>query len=107
MATALLSSDEGGIKATMDASHEPFDPELERTIRKDLTSTVPRKKALFLARNVFETQGMGKSHFLKLNDLSLDEIVAKLKARTIPQTIEIAERFRFFFLNGNKERVRE
>ena len=40
---------------------------------------------------------MGKSHFLKLNDLSLDEIVAKLKARTIPQTIEIAERFRFFF----------
>ena len=31
-----------------------------------------------------------------LNDLSLDEIVAKLKARTIPQTIEIAERFRFF-----------
>ena len=93
----------------MEASHnsEPFDPELERIDdykeRFDFYCTAhevadERKKALFLTR-------IGSKMYSKLkvwvsptslNDLSLDEIVAKLKARTIPQTIEIAERFRFF-----------
>ena len=74
------SGHEGGIKAAMEASHnsEPFDPELERIDdykeRFDFYCTAhevadDRKKALFLTRidpkNVFETQGMGKSHFLK------------------------------------------
>ena len=63
----------------MEASHnsEPFDPELERIDnykeRFDFYCTAhevadDRKKVLFLTRwfkKVFETQGMGKSHFLK------------------------------------------
>ena len=64
----------------MEASHnlEPFDPELERIDdykkRFDFYCTAhevadERKMALFLtmigSKNVFETQGMGKSHFLK------------------------------------------
>ena len=86
---------------------DPFDPELERIEdykeRFDFYCVAhgvaeERKKALFLT-------GMGQKMYTRLkiwvsptplHDLSLDEIVAKLKARTVPETIEIAERFRFF-----------
>ena len=57
-----------------------------------------RKKALFLIR-------IGQKMYTKLKvrvsptpigGLSLDEIVARLKAQTLPEKVEIAERFRFF-----------
>ena len=57
-----------------------------------------RKKALFLTQ-------IGPKMYAKLKvwvsptsltDLSLDDIVARLEARMVPETIEIAERFRFF-----------
>ena len=85
---------------------EPFDPSSERIEdykeRFDFYCTAHgiegKQKALFLTR-------IGQKMYTKLktwisptslSDLTLDEIVAKLKDRTSAETVEIAERYRFF-----------
>ena len=93
----------------MEASRkaEPFDTELEKIedykerfdfycIAHQVADN--RKKALLLT-------WIGPKIYVKLKvwvsptlltDLSLDDIVERLKTRTAPETIEIAERFRFY-----------
>ena len=99
------SGDEGGMEVSRVS--EQFDPEVEQIDdykeRFDFYCVAhgiadDKKKALFLSR-------LGQKMFAKLkiwvsptslSDLSLDDIVARLKNRTVPETVEIAERFRFF-----------
>ena len=86
---------------------EPFDPSSERIEdykeRFDFYCTAHgiaegKQKALFLTR-------IGQKMYTKLKtwisptslaELTLNEIVAKLKDRTSAETVEIAERYRFF-----------
>ena len=88
-------------------SSDPFDSDVESIDdykeRFDYYCTAygiadERKKALFLTR-------IGQKMYTKLKvwvsptsigGLSLHEIVTRLKARTLPETVEIAERYRFF-----------
>ena len=86
---------------------EPYEPTCEKIEdykeRFDFYCTAHgiaegKKKALFLTR-------IGQKMYAKLktwisptsfSDLSLDEIVGKLKDRTSGETVEIAERYQFF-----------
>lgn len=86
---------------------EPFDPTLEQIDdykeRFDFYCVAHgiaegRQKALFLTR-IGQTMYLKLKHWVsptKLSDLSLDEIVDQLKTRTSAETVEIAERYRFF-----------
>ena len=45
------------------------------------------------SKDVLELKGLGEPH-TALSDLSLDDIVTRLRARTVPETVEIAERYK-------------
>ena len=71
---------------------------LANSIRSDGAAAAQRKQALFLTL-------LGQATFAKLktlasptpvNELSLDQVVEHLISHFKPQTIEIAERFKFF-----------
>eukprot|EP00731_Ephydatia_muelleri_P005994 Em0003g242a len=86
---------------------EQFDPAVERLDdykeRFDFYCVAngignDRKKALFLTKigqRMFANLKVWVSP-TSLSDLSFDDIITRLRARTVPQTVEIAERYRFF-----------
>eukprot|EP00731_Ephydatia_muelleri_P009464 Em0005g50a len=95
------------METTMSRGLEQFDPTVERIDdykeRFDYYCVAngvgnDRKKALFLTKigqKMFSNLKVWVSP-TALSDLSLDDIVTRLRARTVPETIEIAERYRFF-----------
>ena len=95
------------METTMSRGLEQFDPTVERIDdykeRFDYYCVAngvgnDRKKALFLTKigqKMFSNLKVWVSP-TALSDLSLDDIVTRLRARTVPETVEIAERYRFF-----------
>ena len=87
------------VKESIKDFHDHFDFYcLANNIQSDRTAAAQQKQALFLTL-------LGQTTFAKLktlasptpvNELSLDRIMEHLISHFKPQTIEIAERFKFF-----------